>query len=482
MKSHCHPIKWNSPSGAATRSSRCRSEHVAAKRLSVRWPQRSLSNEAAEPCPPHPTQVLDDITANGTSGESWNRRWLDILKRESEKGFHPELPPYGFGDPLSYSCVRSTSAKVRTTGAVRHGAECFNYYFPQELDDEYLVMWTGFANKKQPTLQYMNEVELRSFLSRRVEDGFTFPLNPKWVLCDSGWYPIFSSLCKTSDVSAWYPPSSGLVESIEAIHDRFPDGIPGGGDRSNERFLDIDLAWLELDCHIEDIANAIEQGWGSAISTMTTLSTAVKEGVGTCVSAIQDTTSAARNTVGEAISSVATGAAQVLDGLLDPRTSKLYARGMLTRAVGAINVQRLMQPRGMTLRKAVSQVVDTQATAKGIPVAEAAVQLLEQRKNGVFHLDQATRTSILAAFHKHKADGSSNGGLSYDQMRNVLGDIDEELLKCAIPRPAERLAQSLSLWQYGATRFRLTAGSSSASLMRIWTGRWTRMNSCSQWS
>jgi hypothetical protein len=25
-------------------------------------------------------------------------------------------------------------------GVVRHGAECFNYYFPQEIDDEFLVI------------------------------------------------------------------------------------------------------------------------------------------------------------------------------------------------------------------------------------------------------------------------------------------------------------------------------------------------------
>ena len=28
-------------------------------------------------------------------------------------------------------------------GAVRHGAECFNFYFPQDLDDEFLVVWDG---------------------------------------------------------------------------------------------------------------------------------------------------------------------------------------------------------------------------------------------------------------------------------------------------------------------------------------------------
>ena len=54
-----------------------------------------------------------------------------VLKREGEKGFHPELPPFGFGDPLSYRCIERAVKHVSHTGAVRHGAECFNYYFPQ---------------------------------------------------------------------------------------------------------------------------------------------------------------------------------------------------------------------------------------------------------------------------------------------------------------------------------------------------------------
>ena len=33
---------------------------------------------------------------------------------------------------------------LRSSGAVRHGAECFNFHFPQELDTEFLVCWAGF--------------------------------------------------------------------------------------------------------------------------------------------------------------------------------------------------------------------------------------------------------------------------------------------------------------------------------------------------
>ena len=47
------------------------------------------------------------------------------------------------------------------TGAVRHGAECFNFYFPQELDKEFLVVWDGFSN---PPWKAFKEADLRDFL------------------------------------------------------------------------------------------------------------------------------------------------------------------------------------------------------------------------------------------------------------------------------------------------------------------------------
>ena len=32
-------------------------------------------------------------------------RWLGVLKEEAAKGFHPDLPKYGFGDPTSYDII-----------------------------------------------------------------------------------------------------------------------------------------------------------------------------------------------------------------------------------------------------------------------------------------------------------------------------------------------------------------------------------------
>jgi len=76
--------------------------------------------------------------------QSWNSRWLEVLAKENERGFHPTIPKYGFGDPTSYRLIQDVIAETAPCGAVRHGAECCNLYFPQELDDEYLIVWQGF--------------------------------------------------------------------------------------------------------------------------------------------------------------------------------------------------------------------------------------------------------------------------------------------------------------------------------------------------
>ena len=43
--------------------------------------------------------------------------------------------------PAMYNIIE---ACAQLNGAVRHAAESFNYYWPQDLDDEYLVVWDGF--------------------------------------------------------------------------------------------------------------------------------------------------------------------------------------------------------------------------------------------------------------------------------------------------------------------------------------------------
>ena len=42
-----------------------------------------------------------ELLANPTS-KGWMGRWIGVLKDEARRGFHPNLPKYGFGDPTSY--------------------------------------------------------------------------------------------------------------------------------------------------------------------------------------------------------------------------------------------------------------------------------------------------------------------------------------------------------------------------------------------
>uniref|UniRef100_A0A7S2YKR8 Uncharacterized protein n=1 Tax=Entomoneis paludosa TaxID=265537 RepID=A0A7S2YKR8_9STRA len=188
---------------------------------------------------------------------NWTSRWLEILKQHAAKGFHPEIPQYGFGDGKSYGIVTDAVASLKQTGAVRHGAESFNFYFPQELDEEFLIVSKGSFQDQKVPWRYVNAAELQEFLLERISEGFTFPLNPKWILCDPNWKPIYDSLMETnrSDVQkslkVWYPPS--VREKIESIHKQFPDGFVFEKDKDADPsdMIDgteaMDLATLELE-------------------------------------------------------------------------------------------------------------------------------------------------------------------------------------------------------------------------------------------
>ena len=76
-----------------------------------------------------------DINGDGLVSRKEFRQVLPLLN----------LPKYGFGDATSYRLCGDAVKATLSSGAVRHGAECFNFYFPQELDDEYLVVWEGLT-------------------------------------------------------------------------------------------------------------------------------------------------------------------------------------------------------------------------------------------------------------------------------------------------------------------------------------------------
>lgn len=112
---------------------------------------------------------IEKILNSPPSSDTWTVRWLEVLKEEATKGFHPHIPEYGFGDPKSYGIMERAALQLIDTGAVRHGSECFNYYFPQEIDDTFLLISDTL---KPVPWKYVNVEELLSILSQRVKDGF----------------------------------------------------------------------------------------------------------------------------------------------------------------------------------------------------------------------------------------------------------------------------------------------------------------------
>ena len=161
---------------------------------------------------------------NESRDKGWCERWLEVLKKCASAGYHPHIPEYGFGDPTSYEIQARCVDRLNMSGAVRHGAECFNYYFPQDLDDEVLVIWSGFGARPW---KYYSQPELRQFLFDRVQDGYFFPLNPKWMLCDDPeWLQLLTKLEESPSkesraaIDAWFPVKSNIRERIRTIREQ----------------------------------------------------------------------------------------------------------------------------------------------------------------------------------------------------------------------------------------------------------------------
>jgi len=158
----------------------------------------------------------------------WNTCWLDVLKQASDEGFNPDVPLYGFGDRTSTGLTEQVVEATLSVGAVRHSSECFNYMFPQDFDNEYLIIWDQFPDMPW---DYKSEHDLHAFLLDRIKEGYAFPVHPVWAARDTHWFSIFEEL-RTLSVKrpetafhAWYPKGSGIVEKVHQLHADFPNGF-----------------------------------------------------------------------------------------------------------------------------------------------------------------------------------------------------------------------------------------------------------------
>ncbi|KAL3796628.1 hypothetical protein ACHAW5_004039 [Stephanodiscus triporus] len=206
-------------------------------------------------------EVLDKRAASN-SKEGWMDAWFKVLKSAALKGYYPKTPKYGNGDPKSYEIIEVAVSRLKETGCVRHGAECFNWFFPQEIDDEYLVISDTLPGNVK--WKKVNVQELQDLLITKIEEGFTFPINLKWVMCDPGWRRVYDALLASKkanvqdSINCWLPPGTGLREEIDWISARHPRGFEATNERTEgdesmaqklddfERYLKMQRAWRKL--------------------------------------------------------------------------------------------------------------------------------------------------------------------------------------------------------------------------------------------
>ena len=181
-------------------------------------------------------QVLDERNSRNAEKMDWVDTWFGVLNKS--RGYHPKPPRFGNGDPKSYEIIEVAESRLRDTGCVRHGAECFNWFFPQEIDEEFLVISDTLPGNRK--WKKMNVHELQDILIEKIREGFTFPINPKWVLCDPGWKRVYNELLASEhpnvqdSINCWLPPEAGLREQIEEISARHPCGFDMEGVKINK--------------------------------------------------------------------------------------------------------------------------------------------------------------------------------------------------------------------------------------------------------
>ncbi|CAK9088651.1 unnamed protein product [Durusdinium trenchii] len=84
--------------------------------------------------------------------QSWNSRWLEVLAKENERGFHPVMLGRRASGGSRYTLIQDATHLQDSP--------------VEELDDEYLIVWQGFTGKPW---DYKTEAGLREFLLERAQ-------------------------------------------------------------------------------------------------------------------------------------------------------------------------------------------------------------------------------------------------------------------------------------------------------------------------
>ena len=132
--------------------------------------------------------------------------------------------------------------------------------------------YCSYISSPNQQWKYVDIKELKEILSEKIDDGFAFPLNPKWILCDEGWKDLYDKLLASEAprvqdaMDIWYPADVREriaaisskhpieFESSQASKDRTAEGLaamqkrrlPVSRSQTDDEFM-TDLAELELE-------------------------------------------------------------------------------------------------------------------------------------------------------------------------------------------------------------------------------------------
>jgi len=105
---------------------------------------------------------------------------------------------------------------------------------------------------------------LKEILAEKIDDGFAFPLNPKWVLCDEGWTDLYDKLLASEApnvqdaMNVWYP--ADVRERIATISSKHPTGfysreaaesVESQSLSTNERYLSNQHIYVAAELELE---------------------------------------------------------------------------------------------------------------------------------------------------------------------------------------------------------------------------------------